>query len=280
MLALFCLKEAGVAIDDSALAKVVDGLSTSIDRKTGQVGYGSRDDGGSREEFDWDGLLAERSQLGTESLMRQGTVTQIMLFGDRTDEARAATHFMRRMTLCHATHGIAPDWGILDASRASAATDPATCREVLDDVRYRLNLSLRWDGGVQLVPYMVWLARGEYGVDVYRADRYVPAMWGLILSMPKKRLYLLSRSAEPGTVVELPPSSTRPRPDSFTARHLTCGGGKAYYAAPDGLHAWGVYEYDFKREATRLIQGAFDRAPQELFFHEGELYFSSPGCSL
>ncbi len=280
-LALLCLKEAGAAIDESALAKVMDALSASIKRSSGQVGYGSSDDGGAGEPFNWETILAEQSQRGTESLMRQGTVTLAMLLGGRTDEARAGTAFMRRMTVCHATHGIAPDWGVLDASRALAATNPAICRQLLDDVRYLLNLSLRWDGGVQLVPYGLGLGKGcEYAVDMYHADRYVPAMWGLVLSMPKKRLYLLSRSAEPGTIVKLPSSSARPRPRSFTARHLTCGGGKAYYAAPDGLHAWGVFQHDFDRETTRRIIGPLAKPPQELLLHKGALYCSTPGCSL
>lgn len=278
-LALLCLKQAGAAIHDSALAMVMDSLSTSIDRDTGFVGYTSPDNGSARQPLNWSAILAGTSQLGKESLMRQGAVQLAMLLDGRTDQARAASHFMERMTLSHATHGITPDWGFLDASRALASTNPAACRRLLDTVRYRLNLCLRWDGGLQIVPYRN--RRGEeYGVDTFGANRYAPAMWGLILSMPQKRLYLLSRIAEPNTVVTLPSSSTRPMPDSLSVRHLTCGGGKAYYAAPDGLKEWGVYEYDFNKAAARLLRGALPRPPHELFLWGKQLYFSVPGGSL
>jgi ELWxxDGT repeat protein len=281
-LALHCLKQAGASIDESSLGKVMDGLSTSIDRRTGQVGYGSPDHGGASKEFDWDSIGSDKSQLGAESMMRQGAVQLAMLLNGRTDEARAASLFMERMRLSHATHathGITPDWGFLDASRALASTDPAACRARLDTIRYRLNLCLRWDGGLQIVPYRN--RRGEeYGVDTFKADRYAPAMWGLILSMPKKRLFLLSHVAKPEAVVKLPPSSTFPIPGSMSVRHLVCGAGKDYFAAPDGLENWGVYEHEFESGATRLLMGGFRSSPHELILVEDMLYFSVPGDSV
>jgi ELWxxDGT repeat protein len=277
--ALLCLKRAGAAIHDSAMETVMDGLAASIRRSTGQVAYDSPDDGSARLPLDWPAIRKETSQLGVESLMRQGAVALAMHLDGRTDEARAASRFMERMIRCHATHGIAPDWGLFEAARAFAGTDPAACRRLLDTVRYRLNLCLRWDGGVQLVPYRN--RRGEeYGVDTFRAERYVPAMWGLLLSMPRKRLFLLSKAVGPDATVKLPPSRERPPSDAIVARHLTCGGGRAYFAAPDGKNGWGVYEHDFGDKATRLLQGDLPKPPQELLTLKKKLYFSVPGATL
>ncbi len=277
-LALLCLRQAGAAIDDTALGGVMDGLSASLDRGSGHVGYHSPDDGRGRQELDWPAILKDASQRGAESLMRQGAVQLALLLDGRTDEARAASRFMERMIRCHATHGIAPEWGIFEASRAFAATDPAACRRLLDAVRYRLNLCLRWDGGLQLVPYRNRPGE-EYGVDTFRADRYAPAMWGLVLSMPRKRLYLLSKTAEPGAEVRLAPAA-RVRPPSLGARHLTCGGGRVYLAAPAGPADWGVYEHDPSSGTTRLLQGGLREPPHELGYWEGKLLFSVPGASL
>jgi len=278
-LALLCMREAGAAIDDSAMAKVLDSLSSSINRNTGQVAYGSPDDGSAGADLNWSSILAEKSQLGVESLMRQGAVQLAMQLDGRTGEALACSHFMERMILSHATHGITPDWGLLDASRAFAASDPAACRKLLDAVRYRLNLCLRWDGGLQLVPYRN--RRGEeYGVDTFHADRYAPAMWGLVLSMPKKRLYLLSKTLAPDSTADLPRTSTPPIDGSLSVRHLTCGGGKAYFVAHDGTEEWGVYQKEFKNGGIRLLQGGFRQAPHELVLWENKLIFSVPGASL
>lgn len=278
-LALLSLKQAGAALSDSALGKVMDALGSSINRQSGQVGYGSPNDGSSREKLNWTAIQADKTQLGVESLMRQGAVQLAMQLDGRTDEARACSHFMERMILSHATHGITPDWGFLDATRALESTDPAACRRLLDAIRYRLNLCLRWDGGIQLVPYRN--RRGEeYGVDTFNADKYAPAMWGLILSMPKKRLFLLSKAVDPGTEVQLPTSTTHPLRESISARHLTVGEEKIYYAAPDGVNKWGVYEHDFSTGTSRLLQGALTRQPHELFYWDGKLFFSVTDSSL
>ncbi len=118
---------------------------------------------------------------------------------------------------------------------------------------------------MQLVPYGLGLGKGcEYGVEMYKAENYVPAMWGLILSLPKKGLYLSSESAEPGTEVDWPAPDTAPRPDSIAVRHLTCGGAEAYYCAPDGFDEWAICEYDFSTGKTRKIQGGFPKPAHEL----------------
>jgi ELWxxDGT repeat protein len=63
-------------------------------------------------------------------------------------------------------------------------------------------------------------------------------------------------------------------------RHLTCGGGKAYFAAPEGPTNWGVYEYEPARRKSRLLQGGLRYPPQELLFWQNKLFFSVPGASL
>ena len=279
-LALLCMKEAGADIDNSSLAMVMDALCSAVNRKSGHVGYGSPDNASSRDALDWEAIRKTKSQVAVESLMRQGAIGLTMLLYGRTDEALAASIYTERMILTHPTHGIAIDWGFHDAARALASTNPKACRELLDTIRYRLNLSLRWDGGLQLIPYFLSLGRGtEYDVERYGADKYVPAMWGLILTMQKKRLWALSKVAGPGDVVKLPPPRVQALPESIGARQLTCGGGKAYYTAVEGTSEWGVFERDFASNTTKILKGGFSKSAQELFYQNDKLYFSAPGAS-
>ena len=120
----------------------------------------------------------------------------------------------------------------------------------------------------------------EYGVDTFHADKYAPAMWGLVLSLPKKRLFMLSKVADPGEEVKPPSSSTHPIDDSISARQLTAGDGKLYCAAPEGLAHWGIYQHDFETGRSRLLKGAFEARPHELFYWNGKLLFSTSDSSL
>jgi hypothetical protein len=123
-------------------------------------------------------------------------------------EAEATYRFLRRQTLVFATHGIHQDLGVFYGAMALASCSPKDCRALLDSYLPRLCLEMRWDGGVTLTPS----ARGPGGGGEYHASEFgvhqvFPAMTGLLLSMPAKRLYLFSKVMKPGT----PPLDWGPR---------------------------------------------------------------------
>jgi ELWxxDGT repeat protein len=263
-LALQCLQKAGANVTRLDMQKVLDSLSASISRRDGRVTYyagmsthyGPGGAGGRAvAPFDWETIGANTSQVKRESTMRQGAVCLGMHFAGRMPEAEASYHFLRRQTAVFATHGMTQDPGVFEGVRALASCSPKDCRALLDSYLPRLYMTMRWDGGVRAISG----ARGGNGDYCYAPTerglhRYIPAVMGLMLSMPAKRLYLFSKVMEPGN----PPLAWGPRRprksmNECSIEHLTYADDSAYFASHDTAtpSKWAIYRHRFSGTSSR-----------------------------
>ena len=266
-LALLCLKQAGANINEDILHKTMESIKASIRKESGQVSYGSSSDVNS--QFDWNKINESNTQLGAESLMRQGAVILSMYLSGDIEAAKAAGIFGERMFFSHATHGIAPDWGIHDAARAYARLNPAACRKLLDIYRYRLNLNLRWDGGIELAPYRNRKDE-EYSAKTFKAGMYIPAILGLMLTLPNKKIYLMGAGSSDQSA-----GSSKNTSASISAREVTLFQNKIYFCGSTLDQDWGLFEYDSTSGSRKLIQGGFKVAPHKLHVWNNSLIISS-----
>jgi ELWxxDGT repeat protein len=285
-LALLCLKKAGATVSQTELDKVLDSISASIDKRNGHVSYASPGDARALLPFDWQHIDEDTSQVASESIMRQAAVHLAMRFAGRMTEAEATYRFMRRQTVVFATHGMTQDAGVFEGARALASCNPADCRALLDSYLPRLNMSLRWDGGVHLIPS----GRDPSGKDEYSAYRergielYMPAVMGLLLSMPEKRLFLFNNVLSPGDApVAWPPRKPRQAVNACSVRNLTYHDDSAYYVTYDASRPlrWAVYRHRFTDRnvggRTTAIIGDLAESPYELVVWRSKLLVSGAG---
>ena len=284
-LALLCLRAAGAAVSQTELDTVLDSISASIDKRSGRIIYGSSGDNRAMLPFDWKAIDNNTSQVASESIMRQGAVHLGMRFAGRMGEAEPTYRYLRRQAVVFATHGMTQDAGVFDGARALASCNPEDCRALLDSYLPRLNLSLRWDGGLRHTPSgRDPSGKDEYGAEERRIDQYIPAVMGLLLSMPQGRLYLFKHVLRPDDApVVWPARGPREGTNSCSARHLTYAGDSAYFVAPDAAHPprWAVYRHRFSGEsadgATTAIISNLEASPYELYVWKEKLFVAASG---
>ena len=285
-LALLCLKAAGASVSRTELDKVLDSISASIDKTSGRVIYGSSGDNRALLPFDWKAIDNNTSQVASESIMRQGAVHLAMRLADRMGEAEATYRYLRRQAVVFATHGMTQDAGVFEGARALASCDPKDCRSLLDSYLPRLYMSLRWDGGVRLIPS----GRDPRGKDEYSAYRergielYMPAVMGLLLSMPQGRLHLFKHVLRPGDApVAWPARGPREATNRSSPRHLTYARDSAYFVAPDAAHPprWAVYRHRFRGNSAdgviTAVISSLEESPYELHVWKEKLFVAGAG---
>jgi ELWxxDGT repeat protein len=284
-LALLCLKEAGAAVSQAELDKVLDSISASINKDSGRVMYSSWGSNNSLLPFDWEAIDNNTSQIASESIMRQGAVHLAMRLAGRMTEAEATYRYLRRQAVVFATHGMTQDAGVFEGVRSLASCNPEDCRALLDSYLPRLNMSLRWDSGLRQIPS----GRDPRGKDEYATrergtEGYMPAVMGLLLSMPEKRLYLFKHVLRPGDAhVVWPARGPRERANACSARHLTYAGDSGYFVAPDAAHPphWAVYRHRFSGTsadgATTAIISSLEESPYELHVWKENLFVGGAG---